>query len=717
MTIRSDWRRITDCAYAGKVTGNPLERSGVVAVSSAFRGPARALHSLLLGFLLAACGDDAKLNERTSPRPDGGMPGEDGEVLPDDGGGTGWPTLILEAPENGLVTEAASITVRGRVTRARSVLVNGSEVPVADDRFTVEVPLVEGENPIIVHVAGGPTDARTVVRDSQAPLISLSGPRRGQFLDAAAGPPTLDVAGQVTDAGIGVWHVTLDGTPLQLDAQGRFAARIQPPSGRIHTLVVEATDFVGHVSRATRSALAGRFAHPSAPVPQAISGSVQAAAIDALEPFLARMIMEQGLDEMIASQGSGDFEIHDVSYSRLEIDLTPVDGALRAVIRVYDLVVDFETEQEILFVDVTFEGEAKASRVDLTTRLVFTVTPEGSLGLRMEDPSVSLHDFRVDIRNFPGFLENLLRGTIEDMAVGALEDALRGQVIPELFDPSMLHREVDLLGRTILFNAAIRDLAIDPSGIRLELEASAEGAPDPRVPPAPGALSDPEPLPALPPAQAHLQLLLADDLANRVLHGVWRSGLLHSTLDELLAAQGGEGGGLPIQLNVGLLNSFCGNAFKGVLDDALPVGLRLAGLLPPVAHPLDDPERPLGLQLGDLLLGFEAQQPDGSVVPLLTAAVAADCAIGLRQQPDGKLKPEIRAVTVADLVEEPLVDLNDEAVEAFLGQLVAMMLPLATAQGIDADLGLYPGLTLTDLVLAALLPGHFLVTGNVVPAP
>lgn len=633
-------------------------------------------------------------------------------------GQPGQIQITIEEPAEGLITDTPEVRVQGTAVGLAEVLINGATAAVSDGRFRTKAPLEEGDNQIDVAAPGGEVHATVhVLRDSLAPSLVLTQPARGTFVELGAGETTVVVSGRAVDAALGVERVTVAGEAVVVGPDGSFEGSTVVGPG-LHTVVVEAWDFVGHSARATRSLIAGEFVAPSTPVEQALVGSVGPAVLDALEPFLVDQIMAQGLEEGLAGQDSGEFEVRDVRYGRVDLDLSLAAGGLGAQIVIHDLRVEFRTEQEILFVDVTFTGEARADRAELRTLVVVTPTAEGSLAVRLDRPSVSLHGFEVDVDNFPGFLEDLLRGTVEDMAEELVQDALNDVVIPELFDPAMLSQQIDLLGRPLSVQLAFSAFDVQPDAARFELRATAQAEPDPRAPQTPEALSDPAPAPGAPPSPDRLVAAAADDFVQRVLHAVFVSGVLHADLDELMDTGGGdEPAALPIELTVGTLDGFLGGPFDGLLAPETPVGLRLEALLPPVARPSPSPDAPIELLVGDLLLHFEARPEGLATIPLVSVALAAEMRLSLAVPEPGQLVPTVEMDVLPDLDAEPFADVEDERVEQFIGQLVALALPLLSGAPLELGLELLDGVRLGELSVAGDPgSGYFTITAQVVPA-
>ena len=159
------------------------------------------------------------------------------------------PALTLQSPINGLVTNAASVEVRGLATPGDpadvvTVTVQGETVAVLPDgSFSAAVALVDGANTIIVVATDGyglrATAARSVIRDATPPAITISGVADGQYSNAAALAP----AYSATDENLTTVTATIDGAP--------FVSGAPVSTEGAHSLVVIAADAAGNQSGVT----------------------------------------------------------------------------------------------------------------------------------------------------------------------------------------------------------------------------------------------------------------------------------------------------------------------------------------------------------------------------------------------------------------------------------------------------------------------------------
>ncbi len=182
---------------------------------------------------------------------------------------TAAPALQIAGPVEGLVTKAMSVEIAGTAvddTPPVTLTINGDTVPVgAGGAFSTSVPLPsEGENLIRVVAEdaaarqvevvdlGDPSPThnrveivRRVIRDTRAPVLTLSAPREdGRVRDAAA-----VVSGSVAD----LMTVTLNvnGVPFTVDASGSFSGPVALVEG-VNFITATATDVAGNSTSVTR---------------------------------------------------------------------------------------------------------------------------------------------------------------------------------------------------------------------------------------------------------------------------------------------------------------------------------------------------------------------------------------------------------------------------------------------------------------------------------
>ena len=162
------------------------------------------------------------------------------------------PTLSVAAPSSGFVTRFDTVQVRGTVADLHAVTVtaNGAPIPVdPSGAFTGSVTLVDGSNFVTIvatDAAGNTTTVtRSLIKDSAAPVLTLSGPSDGATTQQA----TITVSGTVQDAT--TTAVKVNGTVVAV-TNGTFSTQIALTVGA-NTITVLATDAAGNATTITRT--------------------------------------------------------------------------------------------------------------------------------------------------------------------------------------------------------------------------------------------------------------------------------------------------------------------------------------------------------------------------------------------------------------------------------------------------------------------------------
>ncbi|MGH7544636.1 MAG: hypothetical protein ACREKI_00475, partial [Gemmatimonadota bacterium] len=163
------------------------------------------------------------------------------------------PVLTIDAPAEGAAVGALEVDVSGTIQdqTATRVTVNGVQATVTNNAsYAATVPLpVEGANALqvtAIDAAGNQTDStRNVLRDTQAPLITINEPADGLITKDTA----VTVSGTITD--LTEVMANLNGIPLTLDGAGGFSAQASLLEGQ-NFLTVSATDAAGNGASVTR---------------------------------------------------------------------------------------------------------------------------------------------------------------------------------------------------------------------------------------------------------------------------------------------------------------------------------------------------------------------------------------------------------------------------------------------------------------------------------
>ena len=134
------------------------------------------------------------------------------------------PRLEVSDPPEDLLTLKTQITVQGVTEKSNAIILKSEQMEMSlpidlEGRFVAQLPLNEGANRIEIHATnpiGLETSvARTVVRDSQPPEITLTTPLDFSLLEV----PYVTVSGQIDDLDA---ELSINGTAVPFQVDGRF---------------------------------------------------------------------------------------------------------------------------------------------------------------------------------------------------------------------------------------------------------------------------------------------------------------------------------------------------------------------------------------------------------------------------------------------------------------------------------------------------------------
>lgn len=165
------------------------------------------------------------------------------------------PSLRLQQPRGGLITQAERLEVVGQATATtgiQSLLVNGAPVTVqGDGSFSAPVNLTAGQNvvtAVLTDVIGRvSSETRTVVRNNTPPTLFISHP----LDDHRAARPDLTVTGTAAAAFGPIAGVTVNGRSMVVGSDGGFSTTIPLQPGD-NTVSAQVRDTAGNTTSVVR---------------------------------------------------------------------------------------------------------------------------------------------------------------------------------------------------------------------------------------------------------------------------------------------------------------------------------------------------------------------------------------------------------------------------------------------------------------------------------
>lgn len=586
--------------------------------------------------------------------------------------------LTITSPQAGEVFLQTSVEVAGTARDVNEVQINGVAVPVSGGSFSTTIDLAEGERSIDVTAPNTPTASVTVFVDLSPPELEILSPEPGRFVEGAEGDQLL-IRGRAFDAGAGIDRVEIGGFPIGVNADGSFETTV-PLNVGANVMDVVAFDKAERNTSALRGAIYGDFVPWGQPMSDSIFGEVTPRAFNVIEDALL-LQLENGVVDQLLEQFLPDddrFSVNGVTYESVDIEIIPRDGYIEISGVIETLEIDVQLRQDLLVTELNANAIAIANPVELYAELVVGIDENGGLSLEQRNANVSLGEF--ELRSDAGLLDavlGLLEGFARDLAQDALNNLIADFVIPEIFSPDLLTQSVNFLGQELIFEILLEELVVSEMGLRLVGNVEMPLGPDLNAPDSPGVLTTPGRPPQDTPTRM-LRLSLADDFANKILFTAWRAGVANLNVNDLI----GDGGSLPIELNVGALSLLLGSELKDYAPSETPVEIELRPLLPPVASIQDNNQFPLKVTIPDLMLDLYLAPENGARERWATVNVALDLDVNVRLE-DGDVSLDFQIGVLADLFDEPLFDLDDAKVEGAIVSLLGGLPRILGPDGLD----------------------------------
>lgn len=603
-------------------------------------------------------------------------------------------TVSITSPAPGELVTSKVVRIRGTATNTDEVEVEGKPASVVGGVWDAEVQLPEGEATVEVNYRGV-QDSVTFTVDASAPKLEMVQPARAAFIPAEQDRVT--VSGVATDGLSGVSLLQINDQQLEASADGSFTYELALKPG-YNQIEITATDKAGNTEQQTIGVLHGEFVDPLSLVDPGFDITFPKETFPKVATLVQRLITPESVSSLIQENLMlDDVEISSIKFAPLEITATPRSNQREPSQPGYidfELVIrDVEVIGEVMLSDEPIGLTVEVDEATISTTVTLSADGEGSLDIELGEAELALPEDALGWEIVTGGSEltdedlGFLANTVEDIVRRAFAELLSDRVFEQLYDPKFLERRVELLGRVIEFKVRVEEVITNASGVfaRTTLEMPAEQFSE--IPAVPGALAWPTGITSVPTLQADIMATLDQRAANRLTHGIWRSGLLNQTL----AGDDFAGFELPIELQAGALALVLDGRVTNHAESTSPAGLKMRPQLPPVVEIKPD-EGTTGLvaQLGELHVDV-LLDVDKTPKKLVTLAAFIELGINLEIE-DAKIALSFDVKGSADIVDEPLFDLdNNTAEDLFNGvfELIPQVLSRALVLRGEADLTLF----------------------------
>ena len=643
------------------------------ATSPRLRRAARAPLSALLALLcLSACPGDDQVRELD-------------------------PVVTITSPSPGELLTSRIVRVRGSAKHTDEVMVEGKPVSVVGGAWSAPVTVEEGEATVRV-VARAAQDEVTFQVDATPPRLEITSPQRAAFFPASQ--DTVTVAGRALDEGTGVALVTINAQPVVPDAEGRFSLDVALQPG-LNTLEVRAVDQAGHANQALLGALQGEYVDPSQSVEPGILFEVTESLIARTAEVISALLTPEQVGALLTAQFAeqGELTLREIDFEPVRITATPKDGApgagesgrieFRVEVRQVVIKGEFTLSGNVVELDVALDEAVitTAMRLQANAQKSLDVAfDEGALELSEDALSWTVRSAGVELSESDS---RVLKRLVNEIVQVGFSQILNERLIEQLYDPALLQRRVTLLGRTLAFDLQIEQVLTNASGVFLRASFAMPQERFEQLPDSPGALVIPMGARDNSGLSRDALVTLDENATNRLLHGVWQSGLMNQSL------RGADFAGmeLPFALETGALALLLDGRITNYADNGAPAGITLRPQLPGVIEfkrdELQSAQDAVIARFGelhvDLLLDVESASPR----KLATFALFLDLGVSVQVTEDNLIGIALSFKGRTDLIDEPLFDLDDEATEELMESLFALIPSLLSEQIVlngEADL-------------------------------
>lgn len=492
--------------------------------------------------------------------------------------------------------------------------------------------------------------------------------------------------------------VTLNGAAIYYDwATGDFGPEefVLVNGLNILEVVVVADD---QTAKASTSVLYAKYEWPNDSVlTNAIGLRVTETGFDDFEAVIGSYVADINFEEIIMAQNplfnesvevwgvtlaSAKAVVTGVEYDNPTVNFDPSSAALNTDAHLTNIVLDFNVTGTIVGIGYSISGYVSVDAVDLDTFTWVWYDPAtGMILMDMDRFDVALSGFEIHIDGFPDELVDLFESQVEEAVEEAAEAALYAAIPPllqDLLNDLPLDYDISISdGISLHLSGDATALDLDDTGMTTWMSAQiTPSVINPLVRTMNGSLRTPSPKPVMESTipnvgdAFNIGVVFDDDVINRLIYDLYRTGILHQDLEHALDA--------------------CGDAFYLLMpeicdyyqvnpDDPVYLNIKLRPQLPPVfvTQPLDKSGTlETQIQIGDMFFYLETDAT-GSPETVLTLSAAAKVEAILSHDWDtNSLDIEFGDATVTiDTIDNPL-SLTEGLFESIGPLLIELALPI-----------------------------------------
>jgi hypothetical protein len=518
-----------------------------------------------------------------------------------------------------------------------------------------------------------------------SPKIVISSPQRGEFM----APGRITVTGEVfaTNPAAPVTEVELQGQIVPVAGDGTFSGQVDITQGP-NVIQVTCTDAEGNGGSTNVGVLAGDFKPITESIPNAAAVRLNDSALGAFGKIVERIIWSVDITSKL--QGAGP--LYEKNILWIEIWASVVQ------VRFQDVFVTIDSDSQGLYlraeipqltVDVDVEAKLglgshvgpapatiQADRVVLEGRLRLDPNPDGTVRSDIINPTLDLVNFQATsssqlIQVALPLVKNAVEKGIRDGVAELLNDDAKPAIDRELVK-FLQPQGWDVFGKPYAYDLRLERAVYDDNGMSLQCSFNSQPVnPTGIANGAPGSLVTPGQAPALQTFRGAM-VVFDDDIFNRAFYGAWAGGVLDFEVDAAwLQSIGADPNLLP--LNIGAITQFVPEV-AAVADDNAPLRLRVEPMLPPVIEMTGVPDL-IQLSACEVAIYIDVDRGSGWE-ELLHSVIHVGMGASLELDSQGfairmASLPDIRV----DIVNEPLVELDDRKLQVMLGLVLTPAIP------------------------------------------
>ncbi len=595
------------------------------------------------------------------------------------------PQLGITYPVNGELVSKTRFQAKGTAKHTDEVIVNGTPASVVGGQWSAEVSLGEGDATITVSARGAEETVDFSI-DATPPMLTLTSPARASFIETTT-ENKITVSGQASDALSPLHDLTINNQVVDVSAEGNFSTEINLTEG-VNTITIVAQDDANHTTQTTVGVMYGNFISPTERVNPGLDISADQSIFPKITDVLVALITPEQLLSLVKANLDAESQVQltDISFDTPSIQAIPRSNQSASQPGYIDLALEIKNINiKGLFAlsDDQIDLDVVLTQAKVTTTMTFLVNEEGGLDIAFGEPLLEIPDDALSWTVSAGGTDlnsedsRLLSNIVDNVVKVAFSEVLTEQVIEQLYDPALLHRRVELLGRTLEFELTLEEIITNASGVFVRTSFVMPAESYPEIPDAPGALDLTMGPTSVPGFNKDAIISWNTNAVNRLLHGVWRSGLMNQRLE------GSDFAGfeIPFELQTGSLAFAIDGRISNHADSDAPASIVLRPQLPPVVeleHGEEQDRVIANLAEFHVDLVLDADKP--SPKKLATFALFMKLGVDLEVKEENRIGIKLSFEGHSDLIDEPLFDLDDQDVEELMQGLFLQIPALLSDQ-------------------------------------